>query len=156
MQGTIDVQIKEARRPPVGKCALAYIMLRTMVKKNFRHSCLYPLDIDIMEGFEDMTSSPGANLPSNPENKVNLVPQLKTRRPPNLPSKPENKGVRVRHARFTPPLPLGEGRGEGSPTCKRYLEPPSPSPRGKGNHGCLPQLSLGTMGIRNEKPKDRH
>lgn len=68
MQGTVDVQIKEARRPPLRKCALAYIMLRTGVKKNFRHSRLYPLDIDIMEGLEDMTSRPG--LPPPPTRRT--------------------------------------------------------------------------------------
>lgn len=78
------------------KCALAYITLRTGVKKNFQHSRLYCLDI--IESSEEMTSSLGVNLPSNRE----------------------DKGVRGRYAGFKPPPPLGQG--EGGPTGERRLD----------------------------------
>jgi len=39
------------------------------------------------------------------------------------------------------PLPLGEGGGEGSPSCERRLEPPSPSPEGRENSCASDPLS---------------
>jgi len=55
------------------------------------------------------------------------------------------------------PLPPGEGWGEGSQACERWLGPssPSPSPEGRGDDRCLPRLNLAPMPIEGEGMADK-
>jgi precorrin-4 C11-methyltransferase len=73
------------------------------------------------------------------------VPDVKVPSPDDTPSALGGLG-----AKFRPPLPSGEGWGEESQTWERPLEPPSPSPRGRGDHRGLPPPHLAPKLLRGE------